>query len=59
MEYSIDYGRRKNVYILIRDGKVILKVPKNYPKYKMEKIINEKEKWINKKLQEYNQKNRK
>lgn len=58
MEYSIDYGRRKNVYILIRDGKVILKVPKNYPKYKMEKIINEKEKWINKKLQEYNQKNR-
>lgn len=58
MEYSIDYGRRKNVYILIRDGKVILKVPKNYPKYKMEKIINGKEKWINKKLQEYNQKNR-
>lgn len=58
MEYSIDYGRRKNVYILIRDGKVILKVPQNYPKYKMEKIINEKEKWINKKLQEYNQKNR-
>ena len=52
-EYEIDRGKRKNVYILIKSGKVLVRVPKRFPEYKINSILKEKEKWIIKKLEEY------
>ena len=52
-EYEIDRGKRKNVYILIKSGKVLIRVPKRFPEYKIDKILKEKENWIIKKLEEY------
>ena len=52
-EYEIDRGKGKNVYILIKSGKVLVRVPKRFPEYKINSILKEKEKWIIKKLEEY------
>ena len=60
LDYQIDRGKRKNVYISIQDGKVVVKVPKRFPEYKVKEILKEKENWIYKKLKEYsNSKNKK
>lgn len=53
IEYEVERGNRKNVYILIRDGKILIRVPKRFPEYKIRNIIKEKEKWILEKLNEY------
>lgn len=54
LDYQIDRGKRKNVYISIQDGKVVVKIPKRFPEYKIKEILKEKEDWIYKKLKEYN-----
>lgn len=51
IDYEVQYSRIKNIYIQIKDGKVIVKAPKNTSKKQIEKIINEKEKWIEKALE--------
>lgn len=50
INYEIDRGKRKNVYICIKDGRVIVKGPKKMTDLQVEKVVREKEKWILKKL---------
>lgn len=51
INYEVQYSRIKNIYIQIKDGKVIVKAPRSISKKQIEKIINEKEKWIEKALE--------
>ena len=51
INYEVQYSRIKNIYIQIKDGKVIVKAPRSTSKKQIEKIINEKEKWIEKALE--------
>ena len=48
MEYKIQYSKIKNIYIQIKEGKVIVKAPKRVTREEIEKILKNKEKWINK-----------
>lgn len=41
----------KNLYIQIKDGKVIVKAPRNFSQKQIEAIIREKQAWIEKNLQ--------
>ena len=50
MEYKIQYSKIKNIYIQIKEGKVIVKAPKRVTREEIEKILKNKEKWINKSL---------
>lgn len=50
MEYKIVYSRIKNVYIHIKDGKVIVKAPRRVSKKEIDKIVKSKEDWIKKTL---------
>lgn len=50
MEYKIQYSKIKNIYIQIKEGKVIVKAPKRVTMEEIEKILKNKEKWINKSL---------
>ena len=50
MEYKIVYSRIKNVYIHIKDGEVIVKVPRRVSKKEIDKIVKSKEDWIKKTL---------
>lgn len=50
MEYKIIYSRIKNVYIHIKDGKVIVKAPRRVSKKEIDKIVKSKEDWIKKTL---------
>lgn len=52
IEYKIDRAKRKNVYICIRNGEVIIKVPRKMTDEETREIIIKKQKWINKKLLE-------
>lgn len=56
IQYQITYSKIKNVYIQIRDGKVLIKAPKRISKKELEKIIEKKTDWINKNLERSNQK---
>ena len=38
-QYEIRYSKIKNVYIQIKDGKVIIKAPKRISEKELEKII--------------------
>lgn len=49
-EYEIIRSKIKNMYILIKDGKVRVKVPINVSDDKIDKFINLKEDWIVKKF---------
>ena len=51
IEYEIQYSKIKNIYIQIRNGKVIIKMPKRIPKKEIEKIIQQKSGWIQKNLE--------
>ena len=51
LNYEIKYSKIKNVYIQIKEGKVILKVPKKVSKKEIEKIIEQKSDWIRKTLE--------
>lgn len=52
VDYEIDRDKRKNIYICIRDGKVIIKGPRRMTDEEARKIAIEKEAWIQKKLLE-------
>ena len=51
VEYEIKYSKIKNVYIQIKEGKVIVKAPKKVKKEEIEKIIKQKSEWIQKALE--------
>ena len=46
IEYEIDRGKRRNIYISIRDGKVIVKGPKKMTDDRAIEIVESKKKWI-------------
>lgn len=52
IEYHIEYGRVKNLYIHIRDGKVLVKAPRFITKKYIAEVVEQKRKWILKKLEE-------
>ncbi len=55
-QYEITYSKIKNVYIQIKDGKVLIKAPKRISRKELEKIIKKKEDWIEKNLEKSNKK---
>jgi hypothetical protein len=59
IEYEIDRGKRKNIYIAIRDGKVSIKGPRKMSDEKVQEIIECKKKWIANKLEEEKHSDRK
>ena len=56
MEYSVIRSNIKNIYIQIKEGKVIVKAPKRISEKYIEELVKKKEKWILKKLEEENNK---
>ena len=48
IEYEIKYSKIKNIYIQIKDGKVIVKAPRRVSKKEIEKILEQKSEWIQK-----------
>ena len=56
LEYELVRSKIKNMYILIRNGKVIVKAPNNISENRIKDFINSKEEWINKKLKEFEKK---
>lgn len=51
LQYEIIYSKIKNVYIQIKDGKVVIKVPKRISKKELNRIIEQKTDWIQKSLE--------
>lgn len=58
-EYEIKYSKIKNIYIQIKNGKVIVKSPKRISKKEIEKIIEQKSEWIKKTIEKENKKQEK
>lgn len=58
-EYEIKYSEIKNIYIQIKNGKVIVKSPKRISKKEIEKIIEQKSEWIQKIIEKENKKQEK
>ena len=56
LDYELVRSKIKNMYILIRNGKVIVKAPNNISENRIKDFINSKEDWINKKLKEFEKK---
>ena len=56
LNYELVRAKIKNMYILIRDGKVIVKVPRSISDNRVTDFINSKEDWIVKKLKEVEKK---
>ena len=56
LEYELVRSKIKNMYILIRNGKVIVKASNNISENRIKDFINSKEDWINKKLKEFENK---
>ena len=52
LDYELVRSKIKNMYILIRNGKVIVKAPNTISENRIRNFINSKEEWINKKLKE-------
>lgn len=57
IEYEINKGKRKNIYLQIKNGKVIVKVPYYVTNKQIEEIVYKKSNWIKKSLEKYNKKN--
>ena len=55
-EYEIKYSKIKNIYIQIKNGKIIIKAPKRISKKEIEKIIEQKLEWIQKTIEKENKK---
>lgn len=55
-EYKLVRAKRKTLAITIRDGEVIVKAPKNMSLDHINNFVAEKERWINKKLAEFERK---
>lgn len=53
IKYILDKDKRKNSYIQIKDGKVILKVPRSSSEIYIEQLLKEKLSWIEEKLEQY------
>lgn len=58
IKYEVDRGKRRNIYISIRDGKILVKGPKKMTDSKAEEIVMQKKDWIYKKLMETKQSTR-
>ena len=58
-EYEIKYSKIKNIYIQIKNGKIIVKAPKRISKKEIEKIIEQKSEWIKKTIEKENKKQKK
>ena len=58
-EYEIKYSKIKNIYIQIKNGKIIVKAPKRISKKEIEKIIEQKTEWIQKTIEKENKKQEK
>jgi zinc metalloprotease len=56
LNYELVRSKIKNMYILIRNGKVIVKASNNISENRIKDFINSKEDWINKKLKEFENK---
>lgn len=50
LDFILDIGKRKNMYINIKEGQVILKIPIGYPKEKAYEFLISKSDWIKKSL---------
>ena len=50
IDYTLDRGQRKNTYLCISNGELVVKVPPKFPIKEIERIINSKKDWIFKKL---------
>ena len=59
IQYEIICSKIKNVYIQIKEGKVIIKAPKRISKKELEKIIENKSEWIKRGLEKSKQKQEK
>ena len=59
LEYEIKYSKIKNVYIQIKDGKVIVKAPRRVSKKEIEKILEQKSEWIRKTMEKETKKQEK
>ena len=59
LEYEIKYSKVKNIYIQIKEGKVIVKAPKRVSKKEIQKIIEQKSEWIQKTLEKESKKQEK
>ena len=53
MEYKLERSKRKTLVIKITDGKVIVKAPKAMPDAHIQAFIDQKTKWIERKLAEH------
>ena len=58
-EYEIKYSKIKNIYIQIKNGKIIVKAPKRVSKKEIEKIVKQKTEWIQKTIEKENKKQEK
>lgn len=58
-EYEIKYSKIKNIYIQIKNGKIIVKAPKRVSKKEIEKIVKQKTEWIQKAIEKENKKQEK
>lgn len=58
-EYEIKYSKIKNIYIQIKNGKIIIKAPKKVSKKEIEKIVEQKTEWIQKTIEKENKKQEK
>ena len=59
IEYEVLYSNIKNVYIQIKDERVLVKAPKKISKRELEKIVLSKKEWIEKSLQKTKRKKEK
>lgn len=50
IEYTVDRGQRKNIYINIKNGKVVLKLPMRADEAQGERFLREKADWVLKNL---------
>ena len=59
LEYEIKYSKIKNIYIQIKNGKIIIKAPKRVSKKEIEKIVEQKSEWIQKAVEKETKKQEK
>ena len=59
IKYELQYSKIKNIYIQIKNGKVMVKAPRRTTKKELDKIVTEKEKWIEKTLEKEKSNNKK
>lgn len=52
IEYTVVRAKIKNIYIQIKNGKVIVKAPKQVKEEYLKELVEKKSKWINKKLED-------